>query len=121
MLPAAKVEEVRVPLVSDCCYVTDSTYTAGEVRAMEGKMLEVLEWRLTPPLLSTFLTCYTRALATDRDTVARAEYFMELGLLDHAMVGQKPSRLAAAALVLAISPGNRTLSNPAVSSLCWRA
>ena len=52
LLLAAKVEEVRVPLVSDCCYVTDSTYTAGEVRAMERKMLEVLEWRLTPPLLS---------------------------------------------------------------------
>ena len=37
--------------------------------------------------------------------MARAEYFMELGLLDHAMVGQKPSRLAAAALVLAIKSG----------------
>ena len=105
LLLAAKVEEVRVPLVSDCCYVTDSTYTAWEVRAMERKMLEALEWRLTPPLPTTFLTCYTRALATDRDTVAMAEYFMELGLKDHAMVGQKPSRMAAAALVLAIKSG----------------
>ena len=102
MLLAAKMEEVRVPLVSDFCYVTDSTYTAGEVKAMERKMLEVLDWRLTPALPTTFLTSYTRALATDRETVGLAEYVLELGLMDHALVGQKPSKLAAAALHLAM-------------------
>ena len=119
LLLAAKVEGVRpVRLVSACCTATNNTYSAGEVMAMERKMCVALDWRLMPPLATNFLACYSKVLATDNDIVAKAIHLMKLCLPDDSMTGEKPSRLAAATLFLAMRSGGSGPDLSLLEELC---
>ena len=61
MLIACKYEEMYAPEVRDFVYITDNAYTSLEIRQMERKMLQLLDYSLGNPLCLHFLRRYSRA------------------------------------------------------------
>eukprot|EP00746_Dinoflagellata_sp_MGD_P061636 gnl/MRDRNA2_/MRDRNA2_26049_c0_seq1.p1 gnl/MRDRNA2_/MRDRNA2_26049_c0~~gnl/MRDRNA2_/MRDRNA2_26049_c0_seq1.p1 ORF type:complete len:256 (+),score=34.58 gnl/MRDRNA2_/MRDRNA2_26049_c0_seq1:71-769(+) len=100
MLIAAKlVETPPTPMLSDCSYITDHTYSEQEILEMEVRVLNVLEFRLACPTVAHFLTNFQRGLDT-KVHKHLAQYLAELSLLDVKFLKFKPSHLAAAAALL---------------------
>ena len=58
---AAKVEEVYAPAVADFVYITDNAYSEAEIKAMEIKVLRVLNFDLFQPVSLHFLRRFSRA------------------------------------------------------------
>lgn len=109
---AAKVEERELPLVGDFAWITDDSYTPRQVLRMERRMLAALEWRLTPPLPTTFLGALCQKYGVAQDEEKLAVYVLELALLEQGLVGLRGSRLATAALQLVLGrlqPGSSIL------------
>ena len=61
MLIASKYEEMYAPEVRDFVFITDNTYTSGNIRGMEKQMLRVMDYSLGTPLCLHFLRRYSRA------------------------------------------------------------
>ncbi|KAE8726253.1 Cyclin-A2-1 [Hibiscus syriacus] len=61
MLIASKYEEICAPRVEEFCFITDNTYTRGEVLEMERKVLNFLYFQLSVPTTKTFLRRFIRA------------------------------------------------------------
>ena len=61
MLIASKYEEMYAPEVRDFVYITDNAYSSEEIRAMEQKMLQQLDFSLGTPLCLHFLRRDSRA------------------------------------------------------------
>ena len=61
MLIASKYEEMYAPEVRDFVYIADDTYTSEEIRRMERRILQVLEYSFGNPLCLHFLRRYSRA------------------------------------------------------------
>ena len=61
MLIASKYEEMYAPEVKDFVYITDNTYSAEQIRAMESKMLQVLDYMVGNPLPLHFLRRNSKA------------------------------------------------------------
>ena len=61
MLIASKYEEMYAPEVRDFVFITDDTYSSGEIKAMECEMLRVLDYSFGNPLCLHFLRRYSRA------------------------------------------------------------
>ena len=60
LLIASKYEEVCALQVDDLIYVTDNSYTASNVHAMESLMLKTLGYFLGTPTALCFLRWYSR-------------------------------------------------------------
>ena len=65
MLLAAKYEEIYPPSVEDFVNVSDKTYTDSQVRDMELKCLEALDYHLNVATVMTFLPRNIRAAADE--------------------------------------------------------
>ncbi|KAF8404938.1 hypothetical protein HHK36_009833 [Tetracentron sinense] len=92
MLIASKYEEISPPHVEDFCYITDNTYTKGEVVKMEKDILN-------------FLKRFTRAVqenckSPDLQLEYLGWYLAELSLLDYGCVRFLPSVIAASVVFL---------------------
>ena len=61
MLIASKYEEMYAPEVKDFVYITDNTYSSEQIRAMESKMLHVLDYMVGNPLPLHFLRRNSKA------------------------------------------------------------
>lgn len=111
---AAKYEEMYVPTIDDFVYMTDNTYTKGEIKQMEINILKTLGFMLGKPLPLHFLRRFSKAGQADPKQHTLAKYFMELSLHDAEFSSFDPSYLAACSLSLAFkllngSEWNRTL------------
>lgn len=94
-------------------------FTEEQIIASELDILERLQWRLHPPIGHTFLECYAKLIQTGNDLEGprvcwelideEARYLVELALLDSKLAMQRPSLIAMAALLNALS--NSELSN----------
>jgi len=102
MFLAAKVEEIFAPEISDFVYITDDAYTGEEIRHMELKILNALNFDLCRPISLNFLRRYSKAGDVDLLQHAVAKYILEQGLMDYTLVSMKPSMMAASALHLAL-------------------
>ena len=58
MFLAAKVEEIFAPEISDFVYITDNAYTGEEIRHMELKIINALNFDLCRPISLNFLTIF---------------------------------------------------------------
>ena len=105
LLVACKVEEVNVPEVAQFAWVTDDTYSARQIKAMEQRMLEALNWNVTPVLSTNFLSLVFRNLEVDDPEHAeRALGHLKQGLLDPEVSSMLPSLQAGAAIYLSTHP-----------------
>ena len=102
MFLACKLEEIYLPSVEDFVYSTDNAYTEAELRAMEIKMINVLNFNLNSPISLSFLRRYSKAGDVDVLEHTLAKYILELSLLDFGQAALPPSMTAAAALMLSL-------------------
>jgi cyclin B len=102
MLLASKYEEIYAPEVRDFVYITDKAYTREQILAMESSILSTLDFRITVPTTYVFLNRYLKAAAADERTTLLATFFVERTLQDYKMLAHLPSKLAAAAVNMAL-------------------
>ena len=101
---ASKFEELYPPALEDFVYITDSTYSRGEILAMEKKILHALDFNLSRPLPIQFLRRCSKAGDANDYHHCMAKYFLELVLLEYSMAHYRPSKVT----ILFSSPIPRT-------------
>uniref|UniRef100_A0A671K3C9 G2/mitotic-specific cyclin-B1-like n=1 Tax=Sinocyclocheilus anshuiensis TaxID=1608454 RepID=A0A671K3C9_9TELE len=97
MLLASKYEEIYPPTVGDFVFVSDGTYSCGDIRRMERTILKRLNDSLGRPFPTLFLqrACKVgQAGAREREL---ASFLIEVSALDYDLVHVPPSLTAAAA------------------------
>eukprot|EP00658_Telonema_sp_P-2_P032482 TRINITY_DN24047_c0_g1_i3.p1 TRINITY_DN24047_c0_g1~~TRINITY_DN24047_c0_g1_i3.p1 ORF type:complete len:367 (-),score=57.17 TRINITY_DN24047_c0_g1_i3:310-1410(-) len=95
---ASKMEEVSVPLVSDFAWITFDTYTVEELRVMERRVLQVLEFSISRwiPMNYINLVFETPAISENEDLMYSISFMHELALHEPQLVLNQPDELAAA-------------------------
>ncbi|XP_009873371.1 PREDICTED: G2/mitotic-specific cyclin-B1-like [Apaloderma vittatum] len=102
MLIASKYED-RCPLnVGDLAYETENAYTKAEICQMEIKILQALDFNLSRPIPLHFLRRTSNIAEVSSIQYILAKYLMELSIMDYCMVHIPPSKIAAAAICLAL-------------------
>ncbi|XP_075522537.1 cyclin-A2-2-like [Primulina tabacum] len=106
MLIASKYEEICAPCVEEFCFITDNTYTKGEVLKMEGRVLNYLGFQLSIPTAKKFLRRFIHAAQISYEIPSvelefLANYFAELTLIEYSFLKFLPSLIAASAVFLA--------------------
>ncbi|XP_057788189.1 cyclin-A3-1-like [Salvia miltiorrhiza] len=106
MLVASKYEEISPPNIEDFCYISDNTYTKGEIAQMEREVLRFLDFELGNPTTKTFLRIFTKAsedipMFSDLEFDFLCCYVAELSLLDYGCARYISSMVAASAIFLA--------------------
>jgi cyclin B len=102
MLLASKYEEIFAPEVRDFVYITDKAYTREQILEMEAWMLRVLEFRISVPTPFVFLNRFLKAAEADARVTLLATYLVERCLQEYKMLAHTPSKLAAAAVNIAV-------------------
>jgi hypothetical protein len=102
MFLVSKVEEVYAPAISDFVYITDNAYTEMEIRQMELRILQALDFELCQPVSLNFLRRFSKAGEVNVLQHTLAKYALEICLLDIGLVNTPASLLAAAALYLSL-------------------
>merc|ERR1712168_922200 len=102
MFLASKVEEMFAPEINDYAYITDSCFTTADIRQMELKILNSLQFNFSRPLPLHFLRRNSKAGDVDVLQHTVAKYLVELTLLEYDMAHYPPSAVAAAALFLSL-------------------
>jgi len=115
MFIASKVEEMYAPEINDFVYITDNAYTAGEIRQMELKMLNTLNFNMSRPLPLHFLRRNSKAGDVDVLQHTVAKYLVEISLLEYELAHYPPSLMAAASLFLSL----RILEPNATIATVW--
>jgi len=101
MFIAAKYEEIYPPECNDFVYISASAYTREQILAMEGTILNAVEFNLSVPTSLHFLRRFSKAASSDYPTHTLCKYLLELALVDMRMNKYYPSAQAAAAVYLA--------------------
>ncbi|KAH7574192.1 hypothetical protein JRO89_XS03G0263900 [Xanthoceras sorbifolium] len=106
MLIASKYEEISAPPVEEFCFITDNTYTRGEVLKMESQVLNFLYFQLSVPTTKTFLRRFIQAAQASYEVSCvelefLANYLAELTLVEYDFLKFLPSLTAASAVFLA--------------------
>merc|ERR1719425_47230 len=78
MFIASKVEEMYAPEINDFVYITDNAYSAAEIRQMELKILNTLNFNMSRPLPLHFLRRNSKAGDVDVLQHTVAKYLVEL-------------------------------------------
>jgi hypothetical protein len=87
------------------CQIKDDlsgTFSADDIRAMEVKILRTLDFRLGRPSSLNFLRRNSKAGCVAAEGHNLAKLAMELALTEYRLAHILPSKLAAAALLLAM-------------------
>ncbi|XVF86555.1 hypothetical protein PTKIN_Ptkin18bG0051300 [Pterospermum kingtungense] len=106
MLIASKYEEICAPRVEEFCFITDNTYTRGEVLKLECQVLKYFGFQIFAPTAKTFLRRFLRAAQASHKSPSieleyLANYLAELTLIDYGFLNFAPSIIAASAVFLA--------------------
>lgn len=99
---ASKYDE-RSPLrIEDFLYICDYSFTRADVIRMEMEVFKVIGFNLCIPLSYRFLGRFARCCRASELTLFAAKYILELSLLEYHLVVVSESKLACAALYLAM-------------------
>ncbi|KAJ8726663.1 hypothetical protein PYW07_001361 [Mythimna separata] len=99
---ASKFDERIPPLVDDFLYICDGAYTLSQLLKMEMNILRVVDFDLGIPLSYRFLRRYARCARVSMPTLTLARFVLEQCLLEYTLLGYSDSKMAAAALYLAL-------------------
>ncbi|KAI2810661.1 hypothetical protein RDWZM_002424 [Blomia tropicalis] len=99
---ACKFDERVYPVIDDFIYISDDAFNRGDFIRMEIEMLKTLQFNLNFPLSYSFLRRYARCSSLSIETLTLARYILETSLLDYTIIDELDSKLAAAALLLAL-------------------
>ncbi|KMQ93953.1 g2 mitotic-specific cyclin-b3 [Lasius niger] len=99
---ASKFDERIPPMVEDFLYICDGAYTQRDLIKMEMNVLKVVNFDLGIPLSYRFLRRYARCAKVSMPTLTLARYILEYSLMDYSMITFSDSKIAAAALLLAL-------------------
>jgi len=98
---ASKIEEIYSPEVQDFVQISDRAFKRADLIAMEGQILNVLDFKLTFPTPFVFLTRWLRVSNADKRQKLFATYCVERSLQEYTFLRYKPSMVAASAVMLA--------------------
>lgn len=101
MLVASKYEEIFAPKVEDFCYICAEAFSAQEILAVEGIMLNALEFNLTNPTCYRFGQRFSKVANLDETQDNFANYVMESTLPIIDFLKFMPSMIASAAVWMA--------------------
>ena len=111
MLVASKLEETQPVTIKDLAYMTDGTYTADQIKEMEAKICDLLEFHLQSPTPYQFIDRFLRASDTTaglhtpspRNPIKEQMvlYLTELSLMKSEFIETTCCLVAAAAVYLA--------------------
>ncbi|KAK9510026.1 hypothetical protein O3M35_004899 [Rhynocoris fuscipes] len=99
---SAKYDERYPPCIDDMIYVCDGLYTPDDLTSMEKELLKAVDFQLGIPLSYRFLRRYSRCIKLGMPTLTLARYILETCLLDYSTIRFSDSKLACAALHLAL-------------------
>ncbi|XP_029035402.1 G2/mitotic-specific cyclin-B3 [Osmia bicornis bicornis] len=99
---ASKYDERIPPMVEDFLYICDGAYTQRELIRMEMSVLKVIDFDLGIPLSYRFLRRYARCAKVSMPTLTLARYILEYSLMDYSTIMFSDSKMAAAALLVAL-------------------
>ncbi|XP_076630095.1 cyclin B3 [Colletes latitarsis] len=99
---ASKYDERIPPMIEDFLYICDGAYTQRELIRMEMSVLKVVDFDLGIPLSYRFLRRYARCAKVSMPTLTLARYILEYSLMDYSTIMFSDSKIAAAALLLAL-------------------
>ncbi|CAK1602696.1 unnamed protein product [Parnassius mnemosyne] len=99
---ASKFDERIPPLIDDFLYICDGAYTLGQMLKMEMNILRVIDFDLGIPLSYRFLRRYARCARVSMPTLTLARFVLEQCLLEYGLLGHSDSKMAAAALYIAL-------------------
>ncbi|KAJ3654629.1 hypothetical protein Zmor_013804 [Zophobas morio] len=102
MFIASKYDERAPPAIADFLYICDGAYTREELIRMEINLLKVCDFNLGIPLSYRFLRRYARCAKITMPLLTLARFILEHSLMEYATVTVRDSKLAAAALYLAL-------------------
>jgi len=104
MMMACKYEEIYSPEMDDFVYMCDNAYNAEQLKEMELKMFEAIDYTMGFALSIQFLRRLSKTTQDALDAVQHsfAKYLLELSLMDYDLCSMKPSLIAAAALNLSV-------------------
>ncbi|XP_053681604.1 G2/mitotic-specific cyclin-B3 [Sabethes cyaneus] len=103
---ASKFDERIPPTVDDFHYICDGAYQRREMILMEMTVFKTIGYDLGIPLSYRFLRRYARVNRIDMPVLTLARYILEFSLMDYAIVQQRDSKLACAALFIAMRMNN---------------
>lgn len=103
---ASKFDERVPPTVDDFQYICDGAYQRREMILMEINVFKTIGYDLGIPLSYRFLRRYARVNRIDMQVLTLARYILEFTLMEYAIVGLRDSKLACAALFIAMRMNN---------------
>lgn len=99
---SCKFDERLPPPLDDFLYICEDAYTRHEVIHTEMKMLQVVDFQLGLPISYRFLRRYARCCRLSMETLTLSRYILEMSLMEYSLISVPGSRLAVAALSLAL-------------------
>lgn len=102
MLVSCKFDERISPIIDDFLYVCDGAYSKRELIRMEINLLKVCGFELGIPISYRFLRRYARCARIKMPVLTLARFVLEYSLMNYDTVIIRDSKLASAALYIAI-------------------
>ncbi|XP_050094202.1 G2/mitotic-specific cyclin-B3 [Anopheles aquasalis] len=112
LLIAAKYDERIPPTVDDFIYICDGAYDRPELIKMERTVFQTIGYDLGIPLSYRFLRRYARVNRIPMPILTLARYILETSLMEYNTVLMLDSKLACAALFIALRMNNKPGWNP---------
>lgn len=111
---SSKFDDRIPPQLSDLEYICSHTYSIQDLKDMEIKLVSSIGFDLGIPLSYRFLRRYARCNRIQLPLLTLARYILELSLMEYSLTSESDSKLASAALYLALRmsslpPWNETL------------
>lgn len=103
LLIAAKNEEISYPSKEDFIYLSENVFTSDDMNIMEQRIFKVLDFNVNIIHSSIFLKTYLRYANPTQELSITAHFINEMTLLTSKFIGTRPSRMAAAALCIALA------------------
>ena len=115
---ATKIHDKEQLQLEKLAALSKGEFTMHDIVQMEAKILQVLDWRVNPVTVHSFIHSFISSVPTSNPIITRAIYdraifFAELCLFDYSYVSRRRSSIAAAAILNALEgiEGHSTCMN----------